>query len=189
MKYRLKKDLPDLEAGEIFDATDSFGHDTSSMFDSTGTYRFEKDDIKHFDEWFEEVKELGWWKPRAKEKYFYIGSHGEVCRDTWFDSTIFRDKLSVGNTFKTEEAANRWRDYLKAVETVRHDEGFMEPSAEYHHGHGIGINCYGEPYAEQMYTDHYAGRFYFDSSEHAKASVVAHQSEWKTILDYDWSRE
>ena len=50
-KYRLKKDLPDLEAGEIFDATEKLDDETSSMFDSRGNYRFEKDDIKHFDEW------------------------------------------------------------------------------------------------------------------------------------------
>lgn len=61
MKYRLKKDTPDMEAGEIFDDTDSFGHETSSMFDSRGAYRFDKDDIKHFDEWFEEVKEEPTW--------------------------------------------------------------------------------------------------------------------------------
>ena len=58
MKYRLKKDLPDLEAGEIFDVTDNSDDETSSMFDSRGTYRFEKDDINHFDEWFEEVGKL-----------------------------------------------------------------------------------------------------------------------------------
>lgn len=66
MKYRLRKDLPDMEAGELFDDTDSFGHETSSMFDSRGTYRFEKDDIKHFDEWFEEVKEPKWVRKQIK---------------------------------------------------------------------------------------------------------------------------
>lgn len=137
----------------------------------------------------EEVKELGWWKPKLKEEYYLLSNVGEIIDEPWLGSRADEFRYSTGNCFKTEKAANRWRDYLKAVETVRHDEGFMEPAAEYHHGHGIGINCYGEPYAEQMYTDHYAGRFYFDSSEHAKASVVAHQSEWKTILDYDWSKE
>ena len=66
-KYRLKKDLPDLEAGEIFDVTDNLDDETSSMFDSTGTYRFDKDDIKHFDEWFEEVKEPEWIRKQIKE--------------------------------------------------------------------------------------------------------------------------
>ena len=67
MKYRLKKDLPDMEAGELFDDTDSFGHETSSMFDSRGTYRFEKDDINHFDEWFEEVGKLRYRRKLVKE--------------------------------------------------------------------------------------------------------------------------
>lgn len=76
MKYRLKKDLPDMEAGELFDDTDSFGHETSSMFDSRGTYRFDKDDIKHFDEWFEEVKEPTW--VRKKIKQIEFGEHKSV---------------------------------------------------------------------------------------------------------------
>lgn len=77
MKYRLKKDLPDMEAGEIFDDTDSFGHETSSMFDSRGTYRFEKDDIKHFDEWFEDLGSQKWTQKQIKQIEF--GKHKLVC--------------------------------------------------------------------------------------------------------------
>ena len=76
MKYRLKKDLPDLEAGEIFDDTDSFGHETSSMFDSRGAYRFEKDDIKHFDEWFEDLGSQKWTRKQIKQIEF--GEHKSV---------------------------------------------------------------------------------------------------------------
>ena len=76
MKYRLKKDLPDLEAGELFDDTDSFGHETSSMFDSRGTYRFEKDDIKYFDEWFEDLGSQKWTQKQIKQIEF--GEHKSV---------------------------------------------------------------------------------------------------------------
>lgn len=76
MKYRLKKDLPDLEAGEIFDDTDGFGHETSSMFDSRGAYRFEKDDIKHFDEWFEDLSSQKWTQKQIKQIEF--GEHKSV---------------------------------------------------------------------------------------------------------------
>lgn len=76
MKYRLKKDLPDMEAGEIFDDTDSFGHETSSMFDSRGAYRFEKDDIKHFDEWFEDFGSQKWTQKQIKQIEF--GEHKSV---------------------------------------------------------------------------------------------------------------
>ena len=70
MKYRLKKDTPDMEAGELFDDTDSFGHETSSMFDSRGAYRFEKDDIKHFDEWFEDLGSQKWTQKQIKQIEF-----------------------------------------------------------------------------------------------------------------------
>ena len=76
MNYRLKKDLPDLKAGEIFEDTDSFGHETSSMFDSRGTYRFEKDDIKHFDEWFEDLSSQKWTQKQIKQIEF--GEHKSV---------------------------------------------------------------------------------------------------------------
>ena len=76
MKYRLKKDTPDMEAGEIFDDTDSFGHETSSMFDSRGTYRFEKDDIKHFNEWFEDLGSQKWTQKQIKQIEF--GEHKSV---------------------------------------------------------------------------------------------------------------
>ena len=76
MKYRLKKDLPDMEAGEIFEDTDSFGHETSSMFDSRGAYRFDKDNIKHFDEWFEDLGSQKWTQKQIKQIEF--GEHKSV---------------------------------------------------------------------------------------------------------------
>lgn len=100
MKYRLKKDLPDMEAGEIFDDTDSFGHETSSMFDSRGAYRFDKDDIKHFDEWFEEVKEEPTWvRKQIKQIEFgehslvyvvvrFIKSQNYICHDNEFGDVV-----------------------------------------------------------------------------------------------------
>ena len=85
MKYRLKKDLPDLEAGELFDDTDSFGHETSSMFDSRGAYRFDKDDIKHFDEWFEVAKE-----PKKEPKWVR-----KQIKQVLFDDNQLTDNESV----------------------------------------------------------------------------------------------
>ena len=88
MKYRLKKDLPDLEAGEIFDVTENLDDETGSMFDSTGTYRFDKEDIKHFDEWFEEVKEPEWIRKQIKQIEFRIpdgksSSNNDYVEITW----------------------------------------------------------------------------------------------------------
>ena len=201
MKYRLKKDLPDLEAGEIFDATDSFGHETSSMFDSTGVYRFEKDNIKHFDEWFEEV-ESGWWKPEEGDTYYFIDDDGYSKAVYWRGYDWEVNRFAMGNCFKTWEAAERWRDYLKAVATVRRDESVLTPGQIYGLGEGSGqvyhIGHVGKENGEKLLgscaMDLYgtwapAGAILFDTEEHADASLNNHKEEWKIIASYDWSRE
>ena len=91
MKYRLKKDLPDLEAGELFDDTDSFGHETSSMFDSRGAYRFEKDDIKHFDEWFEEVKEEPKWVRKQIKQVLFDDNQLTDNESVWVKMRFLKD--------------------------------------------------------------------------------------------------
>lgn len=201
MKYRLKKDLPDLEAGEMFDATDSFGHETSSMFDSTGVYRFEKDNIKHFDEWFEEV-ESGWWKPKLHDDYYFLSNAGEAIAEPWLGSRVDEFRYLTGNCFKTWEAAERCRDYLRAVATVRQDEGVLTPGQIYGLGEGSGqvyhIGHVGKENGEKLLdvcamelygTWAPVGAILFDTEEHAQASLDNHLDEWKIIASYDWSRE
>lgn len=94
--------------------------------------------------------------------------------------------------FKTEESALRFIDYLKAVETVRRDDGFMKLSRKIDYS-PCGYTVY-RSYDKSIITETSdvaaaAGEFYFDTYEHAKASIEKHESEWKTILDYDWSKE
>ena len=64
-KYRLKKDTPNYEAGSIFVVTidkDAFvPHADNVVVDSDGEFYCHVSDIKHFDEWFEEVKEQPKW--------------------------------------------------------------------------------------------------------------------------------
>lgn len=199
MKYRLKKDLPDMEAGEIFDDTDSFGHETSSMFDSKGAYRFDKDDIKHFDEWFDPVTDK--W-PQKDDTFWSISSDGTSFLDSWHNYTDDRRKMAIGNVFKTREAADRFVDYLKAIATVRQDEGVIDLQ-------GIGEkyeaddNKYDDfcvyTVAFNLYlrklvvtdADEYisANAIWFDTKEYAQSSLDNHPDEWKIILNYDWSRE
>ena len=189
-KYRLKKDLPDLEAGEIFDDADDFGHESSAMFDSTGTYRFDKDDIKHFDEWFEEVPDE--W-PRVGKPYYVVRSNGSCDTEIWRECQYAKDCQAIGNVFKTSEAAVRFVDYLEAIATVRQDEGVLTPDdvrktlARDGTVYTIGINRQMVSVKEFYNTS--AGAVYFDTGYNAKTSCEKHQDEWMTIANYDWSRE
>lgn len=199
MKYRLKKDLPDMEAGEVFDDTDGFGHETSSMFDSRGTYRFEKDDVKHFGEWFEEVSDE--W-PQKGEYCYRVSSRGTVICFAWRGDWYDKQCQEFGNVFKTEKSAKAYADYLKAVDTVRQDEGVLTPEQinelggiegkAYHVGYRGKQN--GEEVLCGCLIDLYetwapVGTILFDTEEHADASRKKHQDEWRIIANYDWSRE
>lgn len=141
----------------------------------------------------EEVKESGWWKPKHGEKYFYIGHDGVVYPCTWKNDELDNGRLELGLIFKTEKAGVYCRDYLKAVETVRHDEGFMKTDFQ---GSGYYMRLHFVDADEVIFdrvayvrTLRYLGAFFFDTSEHAEASLEAHRSEWQTILNYDWSKE
>jgi len=65
MKYRLKKDTIDAEAGELYQLglkdTNHNKHILYSVGDPHGKGNYYKDDIMNFDEWFEEVKPREWW--------------------------------------------------------------------------------------------------------------------------------
>lgn len=175
MKYRLKKDLPDLEAGEIFDDTDSFGHENGSMFDSGGTYRFEKDDIKHFDEWFEEAQE-----------------NNHLFEDLTHDDQ--RDRVAVNIWFRKDRDGSHPKNmvafiqFMKAVNVVSQDKGFMKKDNARFVYPIIKHSNLGAAPAVSSSRQH-AGEFYFDSYEHSNASLDKHRDEWQTILNYDWSKE
>ena len=120
-KYRLKKDLPDLEAGEIFNSSydaDSSGYESSSMFDSRGAYRFEKDDIKHFDEWFEEVKDPAWVRKQIKRVDTTAlnkgGESGYKYTDILyrFIKPFYYDDTKWGATFYTKNNNSYQRFYM-----------------------------------------------------------------------------
>lgn len=160
-------------------------------------HRFgETEEIKDYtaqwliDNGFAERIEERW--PREGDKYWNVCVDGYTSFHEWGNSSFYHDMKSIGNVFKTRESAQRFVDYLKAVETVRHDEGFMKISRK------IDLT----PYGYSVYHSHFkkaliyeyedssikAGEFYFDTAEHAGASLEAHRAEWVIIFNYDWSK-
>lgn len=149
----------------------------------------------------EEVQESGWWKPKRNDKYYFLGSIGEVGAIPWYNDKLDEYRYSVGNTFKTKEAAERYRDYRKAVVTIRQDKGVLTPEQVYMRAEGDGEAYHvgymgkqgGEDVLDVCEIDLYfwppAGAILFDTSEHAEASLDNHLDEWKIIVSYDWSRE
>lgn len=199
-KYRLKKDTPEFKTGSMFTRRKyEYGdYDDDCLFAdiSPGVSpvpAFDISLIDNFDEWFEEIKESGWWKPKFNDKYYFLGGTIKVRVQGWLGDEFDEYRYSVGNVFKTKESAERYRDYLKAIATVRQDEGVLAPDdvrktlARDGTVYTIGIN------STMLSVEHFyntsAGAIYFDTGYNAKTSCDKHQDEWRTIADYDWSRE
>lgn len=104
-KYRLKKDLPAVRAGEVFvrKINETMQTDMLYRVDSEGVFlppSIEVNDIHNFDEWFEEVKEFSAYTPTDGERYKFLNVYGEVgnlghLKD--YQSDQFR--LSIGNAY------------------------------------------------------------------------------------------
>lgn len=147
----------------------------------------------------EEVKESGWWKPKFDEKYYFSNNFGELGVAPWSNDELDKARYSMGNVFKTKEAAERYRDYLRAVATVRQDEGVLTPEEVMRTAGGgniigeIVVNHGGWNLKACMLNTlamlPSVGVIYFDTYQYAQASLDKHPDEWKTIANYDWSRE
>ena len=138
----------------------------------------------------EEVKESGWWKPKLDQMYYFLDGYSKACVQPWLNDEFDDIRYSMGNVFKTKEAADRYRDYLKAIATVRQGEGVLTPDdvrktlARDGTVYTIGISCTMLSVERTS-----AGAVYFDTGYNAKTSLNEHQDEWKIIANYDWSRE
>lgn len=146
----------------------------------------------------EEVKESGWWEPERDEHYYFVTPNGDVVSVPWLGADIDWGRLIMGNCFQTVDAVNRWRDYLKAIATVRQDEGVLTPEEIREMGQSKAIvytiAYIGEKELSNVTCDLFdvypcAGAVYFDTKEHAQNSLDKHKNEWKIIANYDWSRE
>lgn len=120
----------------------------------------------------------------------FVPSYNEYCGDDAHDEARRR----IGICYKTEEACQRFIDFLTSVEAVRHDEGFMKYNktcCEVWELRRMYLDVNGRFTAHKVESEflHHLGAFYFDTEEHAIASSKRHHSEWETILNYDWSRE
>ena len=145
-----------------------------------------------------EVQESGWWKPKFDEMYYFLDGYGKACVQPWLNDKLDKYRYSMGECFKTKEATRRWRDYLKALATVRQDEGVLTPK-EIDSADSCGGTVWCITYTFDsgffVHTCHLAmvcpqiGAIYFNSRGYAQASLDKHQDEWKIIANYDWSRE
>ena len=121
-RYKLKKDLPTFNAGEIF-----YLSDAGNLFrESDNVPAYGWTILNKFPniltDWFEEIKESTRWKPEMEQRYYYVCSNGRVSEYVWLGSQrLDYGRFEIGNCFQTEEEAEQVVEYLKALAVVRGD--------------------------------------------------------------------
>ena len=184
-RYKLKRDLPTFNVGEIF-----YLSDAGNLFresDNVPAYGWTM--INKFPniltDWFEEIKESTRWKPEMGHDYYYISGDGHVYDNSWDDSQfVDRGRFEIGNCFQTEEEAEKVSEYLKALAVVRRDA-----TAKFTKGCKNWRVYYDSVYKylaiESNFSDINNGIFglpYFATAEDAQRSIELHRNEWLIIF-------
>ena len=181
VKYKLKKDLPNLKAGALF-TSEMYNRDGGEDADvevlEFGDYEFRRDDIDNFDEWFEEAQESN----PLFEELTHDDQRDRVAVNIWF-----RKNRDGSHPKKMVD----FIQFMEAINVVSQDEGFMVPFKKTDYGiYGFGIyfNWSNDLITETEGFRILAGEIYFNSRENAEKSIESHPEEWETILNYNWGK-
>lgn len=185
-RYKLKRDIPAFKAGEVF-----YLSDAGNLFresDNVPVYGWTIIDKNPniLTDWFEEIKEQTHWKPEKFQKYYRVGSDGEVYDDVWTNGSIIDNgRFEIGNCFKTKEEAERVVEYLKALAVVRGDatSKFEKSLSNWHVAYDSIDNSL---YVSNDFYKIRNGIFslpYFATSDDAQSSIKLHKKEWLTIFN------
>ena len=184
-RYKLKRDIPAFNAGEIFRLSDA------------GNLFRESDNVPVYGrtiidknpniltDWFEEVNESTRWKPEMSQKYYRVGSDGFVYDDTWVnDSVIDNSRFEIGNCFQTKEEAERVVEYLKALAVVRGDatKKFVKGERNWFVFYNATADYLDFGYDYSDIRNGVFGLPLFATEEDAQRSIEQHMNEWLTIF-------
>lgn len=179
-KYRLLKDLPFAKAGDM---VEMWSDGTMAFVGEPNLSRFNKEDVRMFPLWFEEV-----------EDYFYITTDGSV----WLcpknkDKELDKNRKAIGNYFETTEEAEEYLEFLKAKAIIKQDTNGFKPnwndtkqikySCSYDEDRFTGNRCV-KPVIEKTSTK-MGALIYFKSEEDIKESLKNHPEEWRKYLFYE----
>ena len=196
-RYKLLKDLPCAEAGEIFQqGYDENDKDNVYLFQGALGVKYIKiwlDYIDDFNEWFEEVKEL-----ELPKEFFYVlinkiasvnyltYSFDEETRQEY--RNIVEKHKSVDNYFETKEEAEEYLEYLKAKAIIKQDTKGFKPDWSNGYSYvyfGCWNNRRNELYADSTTSNEKYTTIYFKTKKDLLDSFKKHPEEWKVYLTYE----
>lgn len=66
-----------------------------------------------------EIEEDGIWVPEIDEEYWFIYNYADLDYEIWLDYSFDKDRLAIGNVFKTKEEAEFEVERLKVLAELK----------------------------------------------------------------------
>lgn len=129
------------------------------------------------------LKDDGAW-PKYSDSYYYIGDESSVIVRYWMSDYVDGYRKSIGNMFKTEEAAQKHLTYLKALQVLKGDTN----GYEWKLGDNYASVCWNTTTDNldlmEFSLDVWEG-LKFKTDKDAAVSMEAHPKEWRIVLGVD----
>lgn len=115
------------------------------------------------------------WKPRYREKYYFITSDGSIFNTDW-DDCMDKKTYAIGNVFKTREEAEFAIEKLKVIHELKQ---FVEPSKKWKCGAkwSIGFDFVTQTLRPILNGNVKYGEIYFSTIENAERAIKAVSEE------------
>jgi hypothetical protein len=192
-RYKLKKDLPTIKAGAIFEeVTDDFSYLKSiARVTPVGTEippKFTVKDIDNFDDWFEEIPEPKRWRAEYGGEYAYIADDGLVSFDNDRREDTDNYRYRTGNYARVGDPRSlvEYKEYNIARQVLLDDAKggkWKKRVVNFYVYYDYDMKKWIVGYdIEGMQT---IGAIYFQDEEDAEESLKEHKEQWDIVRKYE----
>lgn len=182
--YKLLKDLPTFEAGDLFYISE-YG---ALVYDDGGygVMAYAQSELERFPniltEWFEEIEEptnSSNWKPKKGDQVFLLGGNGQIFSSSWVGANSDNKWLEFGNTYRTEEEAEKARDRRLAEVRLRRTSDFKPDWKNEKYGYSIFYGPRSKKLFVTIRTIDGGEIVRYATQEEAEKSIKEHEADWK----------
>lgn len=189
MFYKLKTDLPNYKAGDLFylDQNGNLCHK------ETGIIAYQHYTLKKFPDALEKFwepieEESKRWRAEDGAIYYYVDSDTDVLSSYDDRYPLDNGNYRYGNYFQTREEAQALADYIQALAVVRDDAKGFKPDwlddgqLKFYVYYWHKEECLFVNKVWRSADNGVFGLPYFKTRQDAEASIDKHRAEWLTIF-------
>ena len=186
-RYKLKRDLPTLKAGDEF------------YLDSNNDLRLKGSDIMAYNhktlekfpnilkDWFEEIHDDKRWRANKDDSYYFTNSFGTIRREYDYRAPEDDYRYKTGSYGRTVEELKAKREYDIARQVLLEDADggkFVRAEIVYYADYNSSIiaNKWNVNYTLNSYSP---GKIYFKDEKSLKKSLKIHEKQWEIVRKYE----